>query len=100
MMTDCQGHGRVLPVGNPKFFGSLLHDLGQRSIVRMTHKRTQVVDDVMVEPAREPTYKRVFCRIIRRCGEDVIHAVFKLATIRRKVGAVDGVRGLEYERYG
>ena len=99
MMLDCQGHGGVLPIGNPKLFGSLLHDPSQRSIVGMTHERTQVVDDVMVEPAHEPTDKRVFGRIIGRCREDVIHAVFKLATIRGKVGAVDGVRRLEYERY-
>ena len=65
----------------------------------MANERTKVVDDVVVEPAREPTYKRVFRRIIRCCREDVIHAVFKLAAIRRKVGAVDGVRRLEYERY-
>ena len=100
MVLDCQGHGGVLPIGNPKLFGSLLHDPSQRSIVGMTHERTQVVDDVMVEPAREPTYKRVLRRIIGRRREDVIHAVFKLATVRGKVGAVDGVRRLEYERYG
>src|ERR1700683_108160 len=99
MMADGQGHGGVLPVGNPKLFGSLLHDPGQRSIVGMTHERTKVVDDVMVEPAREPAYKRVFRRIIGGGREDVIHAVFKLATIRGKVGAVDGVRRLEYERH-
>src|ERR1035438_370860 len=91
MMLDCHGHGGVLAIGNPKLFGSLLHDPSQRSIVVMTHERTQVVDDVMIEAAREPTYKRVFRRIIGRCREDVVHAVFKLATIRGKVGAVDGV---------
>ena len=99
MMLNCQGHGGVLPIGNPKLFGSLLHDPGQRSIVGMTDERTQVVDDVMVKTAREPTYKRVFRRIIGGCREDVIHAVFELATIRGKVGAVDGVGRLEYERY-
>src|SRR5580700_1701999 len=67
MMLDCQGHGGVLPIRNPKLLGSLLHDPGQRSIVGMTHERAQVVDDVMVEPAREPTNKRVFRRIIG-CG--------------------------------
>ena len=66
----------------------------------MTHERAQVVDDVMVEPAREPTHKRVFRRIIGGGREDVVHAIFKLATIRGKVGVVDGVRRLENERYG
>src|SRR5579863_3883961 len=99
MMPDCPGHGGVLPIGNSKLFGSLLHDPGQRSIVGVAYERTQMVDDVMVEPAHEPTDKRFFGRIIGRCREDVIHAVFKLATIRRKVSAVDGVRRLEYERY-
>src|SRR5277367_3731745 len=99
MMLDCHGHGGVLPIGNPKLFGSLLHDPGQWSIVGVTHKRTQVVNDVMVEPAREPTNQRVFGRIIGRGRKDVIYAVFKLVTIRRKVRAVDGVRRLEYERY-
>jgi len=66
----------------------------------MAHERAQMVDDVMVEPTHEPTDKRVFRRIIGRCREDVIHAVVKLSTVRGKVGAIDGVRGLEYERYG
>ena len=66
----------------------------------MAHKRAQVVDDVMVQPAHEPTDKRIFRRIIGRRREDVIHAVIKLTTILRKVGAVDGVRRLEYEGYG
>src|SRR5579862_1783044 len=100
MMPDRPGHGGVLSIGNPKLFGSLLHDPGQRSIVGMAHERAQVVDDVMVKPAHEPTDKWVFGCIIGRCREDVIHAIFKLATIRGKVSAVDCVRRLEYERYG
>src|SRR5208282_1068044 len=99
MMPDSPGHGGVLPVRNSKLIGSLLHDPGQRSIVGMAHERTQVVDDVMVKAAHEPADKRVFGCIIGRCREDVIHAIFKLATIRGKVGAVDGVRRLEYEGY-
>ena len=66
----------------------------------MAHERAQMVDDVMVEAAGEPTDERVFRRIIGRCREDVIDAVVKFATVRRKVGAVDGVRRLEYKRYG
>ena len=93
-MPDGLSHGGVLPIGNPKFFGGLLHNPGQRSIVGMAHERAQMVDDVMVEPASEPTDERVFRRIIGRCCEDVIHAVLKLTTVRGKVGAVDGVRRL------
>src|SRR5208337_2186043 len=100
MMPDCLSHGGVLPIGNPKLLGGLLHDPGQRSIVGMAHEGAQMVDDVMVEPAREPTDERAFRRIIGRCREDVIHAVVKLFTVRRKVCAVDGVRRLEYKRYG
>src|SRR5271155_5556576 len=99
MVPDCLGHGGMLPIGNPKFFGRLLHDSGQRSIVGMAHERAQMVDDVMVEAAGEPTDERVFRRIIGRCREDVIHTVVKLTTVGGKVGAVDGVRRLEYKRY-
>ena len=56
MMLDCQGHGGVLPIGNPKLLGSLLHDPGQRSIVGVAHVRAQMMGDVMVEPAGEPTH--------------------------------------------
>ena len=100
MMPNCLTHCGVLAIGNPEFFGGLLHDSGQRSIVRMAHERTQMVNDVMVEPTGEPTDERVFRRIVGRCREDVIHAVFKLTTVRGKVGAVDGVRRLEYKRNG
>jgi len=99
-MPDCPGHGGVLTIGNPKLLGSLPHNSGQRSIVGVAHERAQMVDDVMVEPAHEPTDKRVFRRIIGRRREDVIYAVVKLTTVRGKVGAVDGVRRLKYERYG
>src|SRR5271155_1083910 len=100
MMPDCLSHGGVLPIGNPKLFGGLLHDPGQRSIVGMAHERAQMVHDVMVEPAGEPTDERVFRRIIGRCREDVVHAVVKLTTAPGEIGAVNSVRRLEYERYG
>src|ERR1700722_11402380 len=100
MMPDCLSHGGDLPLAEPKLFGGLLHDPGQRSIVGMAQKRAQMGEDVMVDPASEPTDERVFRRIIGRCREDVIHAVVKLTTVRGKVGAVDGVRRLEYKRYG
>ena len=99
-MPDCSGHGRMLPIGNAKFFGGILHNPGQWSIVCVADERAQMMDDVMVEPAGEPTYDRVTRRVIGRCREDVIHAVVKLAAVRGKVRAVDSVRGLEYQRYG
>src|SRR5580693_4843810 len=100
MMPDCLSHGGVLPIRNPKLFGGFFHDPGQRSIVGMAHERTQMVNDVMVEPTGEPTDERVFRRIVGCCREDVIHAVVKLTTARREVGAVDGVSRLKYKRYG
>src|SRR5580700_8538321 len=99
MMPDCLSHSGVLPIRNPKLFGGFFHDPGQRSIVGMAHERAQMVDDVMVEAACEPTDQRIFRRIIGRRREDVIYAVVKLTTVRGKVGAVDGVRRLEYKRY-
>src|ERR1700683_1742634 len=100
MMFDCLPHCRMLPVGNAKLFGGLLHNPGQRSIVSVAHKRAQMMDDMVVKPARKPTYQRVTRRIVGRCREDVIYAVVKLAAVRGKVSAVDRVCGLEYERYG
>src|SRR5271155_3893766 len=100
MMPDCLGHGGMLPIRNAKLFGGLLHDPGERSIVGVAHERAQMVDDVMVEPAREPTDERVFRRVIGRGREDVIHAVVKLAAVRGKVGSVNGMRRLEYKCYG
>ena len=88
----------MLPIGNAKLFGGLLHNPGQRSIVSVAHKRAQMMGDMMVEPARQPTYQRVTRRIIGRCREDVIDAVVKLAAVGGKVSAVDRVRGLEYQR--
>src|SRR5271169_83917 len=100
MMPDCLSHGAVLPIRNAKLFGGLLHDPGQRSIVGVAHERAQMVNDVMVEPTHEPSDERVFRSIISRGREDVIHAVVKLTTVRGKVGAVNGVRRLEYKRCG
>src|ERR1700730_12087426 len=100
MMPDSLSHRGMLPIGNPKLFGGLLHDPGQRSIVGMAHERAQMVHDVMVEPAREPSDERVFRRIIGRCREYVTHHNVKLTAVRGKVGAVDRVRRLEYKRYG
>src|SRR5580704_3952998 len=100
MMLDCPGHGGVLPIGNPKLFGGLLHNPGQWSVVSMADERAQVVNDMVVEPAHQPTDQRVFGGIIGRGREDVIHPVLKLTTIRGKVSAVDGVGRLENQGYG
>src|SRR5271163_2196801 len=99
MMPDCLSHGGVLPIGNPKLRGGLLHDSGQRSIVGVAHERAQMMDDVMVETAREPTDERIFRRIIGGWREDVIHAVVKLTAVGGKVGCINGVGRLEYKRY-
>jgi len=93
-MPDSPGHGGVLPIGNPKLLGSLLHDPGQWSIVVWQTKGHRLVDDMMVKSAHEPTDKRFFGCIIGRCGEDMIHAVVKLRTIRGKVGGVEWLRRL------
>ena len=98
-MPDCLSHGGVLPIGDPKLCGGLLHDPGQRSIVGVAHERAEMVGDVMVEAAREPTDERVFRRIICRCRKDVIHAVVKLTTVRGKVRAIYGVRRLRSEEH-
>src|ERR1700685_871462 len=58
MMADCPRHGGVLPIGNPKLFGGLLDDPGQRSIVGMAHERAKMVGDMMVQPARESQHQR------------------------------------------
>ena len=81
MMPDRPGHGGVLPIGNAELLGGLLHNPGQRSIVGMAHERTQMMRDVMVKAAREPTYDRVAGCIIGRCREDVIDAVVKLTAV-------------------
>ena len=69
MVNDCARHGGMLPVGNSKLLGGLLHDPRERGIVRVAHVGTKVMGDVMIQPAYEPTYERVFRRIIRGCRE-------------------------------
>src|ERR1700751_5926974 len=99
MMQDRACHGGMLPIENSNLLGGLLPNPGQRSIVRMAHERAQMMDDVVVKPAGEPTYERITRRIIGCCREGVIHAVVKLTAARGKVGAVDGVCRLKYQRY-
>src|SRR5580704_219173 len=97
MMFDGLRHGGMLPIGNAIFLGGFLHDPGQRSIVSVAHKRAQMMDDMMVEPACQPTDERVRGRVVGGCREDVIDPVVKLAAAQGKVSAVDAVSGLEYE---
>src|ERR1700726_1135708 len=72
MMYDRASHGGVLAIRNPILFGRLLHNTGQRTIVRVADKRTQMMDDMMVEPPRQPSYERVTGRIVGCGREDVI----------------------------
>src|ERR1700691_4998602 len=95
MMPDSPRHGGMLTIGNAKLLGSLLHNPGERSVVGMAHKRAQVMGDVVVEPAGEPSDDRVFSRVVSRGGKDVVHAIVELASVRREVSGVDSVRSLE-----
>src|ERR1700752_274065 len=97
MMFDRPAHCGMLPVGNTKRLCSLLHNPGQRSIVSVAYKRAQMMHYVVIAPASKPTDKRLRCRVVGGCREDVIDPVVKLAAAQRKVGAVDTVCGLEYE---
>src|SRR6516225_5936586 len=99
MMFDRPAHCGMLPIGNAILLGGLFHNPGQGSIVSVAHKRAQMMDDMVVEPASKPTDERVRRRVVGRCREDVIDPVVKLAAARGEVSAVDGVRGLEYEGY-
>src|SRR5580693_7192813 len=81
VMFDRPTHGGMLPIGNTILFGGLFHNPGQRSIVSVAHERAQMMDYMMVEPARKPSYERVTRRIIGRCREDVIDAAVKLAAV-------------------
>src|ERR1700676_2285465 len=98
VMPDRPAHGGMLPIGNAILFGRLLHNPGQRTIVSVAHKRAQMMDNMMVQPARKPSYERVTRRIISRRREDVIDAAVELAAVRGKVSAVDRVCRLEHER--
>src|SRR5215472_1557305 len=98
MMFDRLCHGRMLPIGYAIFFGSLLHNPGQRSIVSVAHKWAQMMDDMVIESAGKPSDQRVLGRVVGGRREDVMDPVIELVAVRGKVRAVDHVRGLEYER--
>ena len=97
MMFDRLPHRGMLPIGNAKFLGGLLHDPRQRSIVSVAHKRAQMMHYMVIEPAGKPTDERLSRRVVSRCGEDVIDPVVKFAAAQGKVSAVNTVRCLEYE---
>src|SRR5690348_10196985 len=99
MMADRSSHGGMLPIGDAKLFGGLSHNPCELRIVSVADERAQMMRNMMVQPADEPTYDRVTRRIIGCCRKDVIDTVVKLAAIRREVGAVNRVRRLEYQRY-
>src|ERR1700722_18132690 len=97
MMHDRARHGGMLPIGNAILFGRLFYDPGQRIIVSVADKRAQMMGDVMVETACQPTDNRISRRIISRGREDVIDAVVELATARGKVRAIHRVCSLEHQ---
>src|ERR1700741_1423448 len=99
MMFDRLRHGGMLSIGYAIFFRGLLHNPGQWSIVSVAHKRAQMMDDMVVKPAGEPTDERVRRRVVSRGREDVIDPVVELVAVRGEVRAVDRVRRLEYESY-
>ena len=84
MVPDSRGHGGVLPVGYAEFLCGLLHDPGQRSVVGVADVRAQVMDDVMIQAAYQPADQRILRCVVRRRGEDVVDAVFKLAAMQGK----------------
>ena len=80
-MHDRPRHCGILPIGNAILLGGLFHNPGQRSVVSVAHKRAQMMDYMMVEPPRQPSYERVTRRIIGCCREDVIDAIIELAAV-------------------
>ena len=92
-------HGGMLTVRNAKLVGSFLYDLRERSIMSVAHKRTQVMDHVMIEPARQPTHHWIGGCVVCCRSEDVIHAVFELVAAFRKIRVVHGVCRLKDQGY-
>ena len=63
----------------------------------VTHKRAQMMNDMVIESTRKPTDHRVCRRVISRCREDVVDPIVKFVAAQGEVSAVDTVRCLEYE---
>src|SRR5208282_100066 len=99
MMFDCAAHCGMLPIGHAILFRGLLHNTGERSIVSVAHKRAEMMNDMVIESANQPTDERVGGGVVGGGREDVIDPVVKLAAAGGEVRAVDRVRGLEYESY-
>ena len=97
MMFDRPPHRGMLPIGNAKFLGRLLYDLGQRTIVSVADERAQMMDDMVIKPACKPADERLSRRVVGRCREDVIDAIVKLAAAQGKISGVNTVSGLEHE---
>src|SRR5215470_16114389 len=87
----------MLPIGNAVLLGSLLDNPGERSVVSVTHKWAQMMDDMVIQSARKPTDHGDFSRVVGCGGEDVIDPVVKFVAAQRKVGTVDAMRSLEYQ---
>ena len=99
MMFDRPAHCGMLAIGNAILLGRLLHNPGERRVVSVTHKRAQMMDDMVIEPTRKPTDQRLRGRVVSSCREDVVDSIVKFAAAQGKVSAVNTVRGLEYERH-
>src|SRR5271163_2992790 len=99
MVFDRLRHAGMLPIGNAILFGGLLHNPGQWSVVSVANEWAQVMDDMVVESADEPTDQRGLGRVVGGGREDVIDPVVELAAVCGEIRAVDHVRCLEYERY-
>jgi len=54
----------MLPIRDAKLFGGLPHNPCEVSIVSVADEGAQMMCDVMVESADEPTHDRVICGII------------------------------------
>src|ERR1700743_2148573 len=99
MRSERLPHRPILPVWNAKLPGGVFNDAGQGRVMGVAHKRAQMMGDVVVEAAREPAYQRALRRIVGRCRKNMIDTVIELAAAGGEIRAVDGVRGLEYQRY-
>ena len=96
-MFDRPAHCGMLPIGNAVLHGGFLHNPGERSVMSVTHKRAQMMNDMVIESTRKPTDHRVCRRVISRCREDVVDPIVKFVAAQGEVSAVDTVRRLEYE---
>ena len=71
----------MLPVWDSKLFSGLLHNPCEPGIVGVADVRTQMMCDMVVEPACEPTDEPIFRRVVGRGGKDVVDTVVKFAAL-------------------